>query len=135
MITTKTLGGTALIALFGIAMGIVYFFPPAEYSIYPKCLFFQYTGLYCPGCGGLRATHHLVHGRIADACKTNGLTTLLLPTLLAVLIWQKCIVDRKKAFLHLSAPPVIYWFIAFSVIVFAVARNLPWPPFSWLAPH
>ena len=27
------------------------------------CLFHQYTGLYCPGCGGTRAIYYLFHGQ------------------------------------------------------------------------
>ncbi|WP_408606132.1 DUF2752 domain-containing protein [Anaeromicropila populeti] len=30
----------------------------------PPCFFHAYTGYYCPGCGGTRATQYLIHGHI-----------------------------------------------------------------------
>lgn len=32
--------------------------------IIPPCLFNRLTGLYCPGCGGTRATHALLTGHV-----------------------------------------------------------------------
>lgn len=116
-------------------LGFVYSFPPTEYSFYPKCVLFQLTGLHCPGCGGTRALHHLINGRFSDACKMNVLTTLFLPILILVLVWQWIFLDRSKPFLTLIASPRVQCLIGMSVIAFGVARNLPWPPFSWLAPH
>ena len=40
---------------------------PYESGAFPSCIFYQATGWYCPGCGGLRATHELLHGDVA-AC-------------------------------------------------------------------
>jgi len=125
----------ATLLSLGVALSVVFWFPPAEHSFYPKCVLFQCTGLYCPGCGGLRATHHLVHGRFLDACRMNVLCTLFLPGLFLVLAWQKWVIDPNKPWLQLIAKPFICWMIAFAVIGFAVARNIPIEPFSWLAPH
>ena len=32
-----------------------------------ECMFYRYTGLYCPGCGSGRAVNALFHGRFAEA--------------------------------------------------------------------
>ena len=118
-----------------VALSLIYWFPPSEYDFYPKCVLYQWTGLHCPGCGGTRAAHHLVHGRFFDACRMNIFTTVFLPLLISVLVWQKVVMDREKPFLTLSASPRLQWIIGMSVIVFGIARNFPWPPFCWLAPH
>ena len=39
--------------------------PNAAGSPLPGCVFYQFTGLYCPGCGMTRALHALVHGDLA----------------------------------------------------------------------
>ena len=37
----------------------------------PGCLFHQWTGLKCPGCGGTRASVLLLEGQVWGALKTN----------------------------------------------------------------
>lgn len=41
------------------------------------CLFFNVTGLYCPGCGSGRAVSSLLHGEIKAAFSYNPLAILL----------------------------------------------------------
>ena len=45
----------------------------------PGCLFRTFTNLECPGCGMTRATHALLHGRIAEAFQFNPVGIILLP--------------------------------------------------------
>src|SRR5512138_2851634 len=75
----------AIIACFVIAGGaILFFFNPAHSSFYPFCLFYKTTGLLCPGCGGLRATHQLLHGHVPEALHLNALFVLGIPLSLFV---------------------------------------------------
>ena len=39
--------------------------------------FHAMTGLWCPGCGGLRAVHDLTHGHLVTALHENALVVLL----------------------------------------------------------
>lgn len=41
------------------------------------CLFYELTGLYCPGCGSGRAAIALLHGRVPEAFSHNALLFLL----------------------------------------------------------
>ena len=63
---------TAALVVAGVAVcGVVYRFPPTEYSFYPRCYFNELTGLYCPGCGGTRCAYALLHGDLAQAAAYN----------------------------------------------------------------
>ena len=49
----------------------LFLFDPAAGGLYPICMFHRLTGLQCPGCGGLRATHQLLHGHVVRAFHLN----------------------------------------------------------------
>jgi hypothetical protein len=81
---------------------LLYLFDPATTAAYPSCPFRALTGLLCPLCGGLRAAHALVHGRVVDA-------VLLNPFVFAAAV---------------MGPLVPLRWVAAVGIVFALARNL-----------
>ena len=89
----------------------------------PKCMVYQNTGLYCPGCGCTRALSALLHGDL-KACLHNNL--LLIPGSLtaAILIVKPGITLRR---------PVAIAIIVV-IITFTVLRNIPCAPFTALAP-
>lgn len=99
----------------------------------PPCPVHWATGLYCPGCGATRALHALAHFDLAGAMTMNPLLVLALPVILVLLArsagWWPAGSRAVRWNLLLDARP---W--AALVIAFAIARNLPWPPFAWLAP-
>lgn len=59
---------------------------PNEPGHYPLCPTKALTGLDCPGCGGLRATHALVTGDVVGALDHNAFVVLVLIPL-AVAAW------------------------------------------------
>jgi hypothetical protein len=89
-------------------------------------------GLYCPGCGALRAVNDLTNGDLAAAASSNVLLLLAMPV--AVFVLSRWTVDawqgRRRGRTALSSWPVLAVGIALAA-VFTVARNLPG---SWLAP-
>ena len=89
----------------------------------PKCMFHQWTGLYCPGCGATRALAALLHGDVKASLHDN---LLLVPggLMLAVLI--------VKPGVSLKRPVAVA--IAAIVIGFTILRNIPVAPFTYLAP-
>lgn len=84
------------------------------------------TGLQCPGCGGLRATHQLLHRHIAEAWRLNPLAVLLVPfyCLLACHVGL-ALVRGQGLRLSIPRPAVIWWGLG-GLIVFGILRNLPW---------
>src|SRR3954449_7666280 len=49
------------------------------------CPFYALTGLYCPGCGGLRAVNDLGNGDLLGAASSNVVFVALIPVV--VLLW------------------------------------------------
>jgi hypothetical protein len=113
-------GGTLLGA------GVLFAIDPAQHEIYPTCWFYATTGWQCPGCGGLRATHQLLHGHLAVAWALNPLAVLLVP------LGAWCGLDAALSLvrgrgLPYSAPrPALIWLGLASALIFGLARNLPW---------
>jgi len=72
--------GSSLILLALAGTGCALFlWNPAQHDFFPKCLFHELTGLFCPGCGSQRAAHHLLNGRFLLAMQFNGLMVLSCP--------------------------------------------------------
>src|SRR4051794_4932062 len=121
-------------ALLVMAVIILFRFNPAQYGFYPKCQFYALTGLHCPGCGAQRALHSLVHGHVLTALRYNSLLIISLP-FLAYAGFRYLL--PSFGLRPLPTPPVrAGWIIllAVSLILFAIFRNIPYPPFTYLAP-
>lgn len=85
---------------------------------FPACPFRALTGFYCPGCGGLRMTHDVLHGDVAAAVVDNVFLLVGLPMLLAWIVvrWRL----GKPA---MNTPTVVV--IVAAAIIWTVVRNLP----------
>jgi hypothetical protein len=68
--------------------------------LFPVCPFKALTGWNCPGCGGLRMTHDVLHGDFAAA-----------------------VVDNVFVLVGLPQPAIVV--IAVAAITWTVVRNLP----------
>jgi hypothetical protein len=124
----------ALFLLGGAAIVLLRIFDPATSGVFPPCPVRYLTGLYCPGCGSLRAMHALLHGELRRAWAMNPLMIIMLPFVTYGLVSAALLELRGK-----SLPQVMLsakWIRAFcvAVILYAVARNLPLYPFDLLAP-
>jgi hypothetical protein len=119
-------GAAAVAATAAVAM-----VDPNEAGHYPACPFLMVTGLFCPGCGTLRAVHALTHGDVGTAIDLNVLTVALLPVLVwAWFAWVRYRVGARPSMPTLT--PTAGYAVAIAVPLFWVARNLPW--FDALAP-
>jgi hypothetical protein len=111
---------------------------PHHHAVYPQCLLYKATGLYCAGCGATRALYALLHGRILEALRDNTLFIAALPFLLSLLAvylsnawrknaWPQSEISSRKLLAHAS------W-IFLVMILFMIVRNLPGAPFDLLRP-
>ncbi|KFN49210.1 DUF2752 domain-containing protein [Arenimonas composti] len=106
--------------------------PNTPGGVLPPCPFFVITGIYCPGCGTTRALHALAHFDVAAALAMNPLLVLCMPLLVWLLAdmagWRPAALVTLRTRVVDARP----WAVV--VIAYAVMRNLPWAPFTWLAP-
>ena len=123
----------ALFSFAGAAL-VLFWFDPARHSFYPRCLFHQLTGLACPGCGALRALHHLAHGELKTALHFNPLVVLAGPFLFWWLARKFWIPNAEPTYHNFLSRPIVGWSLVSLVVVFGVARNLPFASFRWLTP-
>lgn len=114
------------IILFFVFLGIIIllFFNPVEHVWYPKCFFYQMTGLQCPSCGTQRAFHAILHGDFTKAFTYNPFLFLVLPYILG-LIWSKLSKGKwtRKIYIKLSHPAVVYTYVVF-YFLWWIIRNL-----------
>jgi len=113
-----------------------YFFNPLQESFFPKCIIKSCTGFYCTGCGSQRAIHQLLHLNILKALQYNAFLTLTFPFLL-VLVYNliyNFIFDTKKRIMILYNNTFVISFFSL-MLLFTILRNIPYYPFSLLAPH
>jgi hypothetical protein len=114
--------GTLLLGVLGV-LSVLWAYNPETRPIFPPCPFLRLTGLYCPGCGTLRALHHLLRGNFSEAVRYNVLTLVALGFMA---IYGGSTSLRKQPKVSL----VVLWV----VVGYFVLRNIPVLPFLHLAP-
>ena len=109
------------------------FDPNAADSPFPPCMFHAFTGLYCIGCGLTRALHALVHGDVSGALAMNPRGVLLLVLVPLMVAWGQGWQPRVLRPLMGMAMEPRLWLVVLPA--YWIARNLPWFPFTLLAPN
>lgn len=117
-------------ALVGAATLLLAVRDPHQEGSYGSCPLYAATGLACPACGGLRATHDLAHGDLAAAWSTNALWVALVPVVVGLWVWW--VVRAARGRPAPALPAWSAWVLLAAILVFGVLRNLP--AFSALAP-
>jgi hypothetical protein len=128
-------GPVALAAAGAGALAYVGLRDPSTGGGFIPCPFHQATGLWCPGCGMTRALHQLLHGNVAASLGFN----LFLPVVLAIGVWLwlqwfwPTVGGRELPGLR-RVPKPVWVGLLVALVVFTVARNLPFAPLDALAP-
>jgi uncharacterized protein DUF2752 len=109
----------------GAGFGCVAAVDPNRPGHYPVCPLLHFTGLYCPGCGGLRSAYAVAHGHFATALGCNALAVSGYVMFLA--LWVVWVVRAARG--RDVSPPVpspagrrALWGL---LAAFTVVRNLP----------
>lgn len=109
--------------------GLVYIysrFNPESYTLFPKCIFLQLTGLKCPGCGSQRVIHNLLNLNLRKAFEANAFLVLCIPYIIALIVSVPLKFRFPKLYNTLNSVPVIIA-IAILVITWWIIRNI----FGW----
>ncbi len=91
-----------------------------------SCVFLDATGLWCPGCGGLRAVNDLTHLDVAGAFSSNAVAVVLVGLLAAwwaAWAWSAA-TRRTLPWDRWVTPARVYAGLAV-VLAFSVLRNVP----------
>jgi hypothetical protein len=119
----------AAVGVLGLAScAYLYAADPSQPGQYPPCPTKVLSGVDCPFCGGLRATHELLHGNVLGALDFNSLAVLfILPVaLVSTGLWA-----LRSAGVQIRPVPLPRWAPTAAVVlmvVFTVVRNLPGMP-------
>lgn len=109
--------GTGLAALAALTyVGVAD--PHRPGALFPPCMFKAVTGWNCPGCGGLRMTHDLLHGDLPAAVTDNVFLLVGLPLLALWSIWR---VRRKER----AFTPAVLAVVLTLAVAWTIVRNFP----------
>ena len=123
----RAVGWRVLLAGGGLLVaGVLFAVDPARHAIYPACLLYATTGWQCPGCGGLRATHQLLHGHLAAAWALNPLAVLLVPLYAWFGLDLGLRLVRGRGLPGAAVRPAVIWLVLAGLLLFTILRNLPW---------
>lgn len=126
----------AAIVLVATGAVILFLYNPETAGIYPQCPSKVLTGYECAGCGSLRATHALLHGRFGAAWHFNPAVFFAL-ALLAIIavagihrhksIAVRCPAKIQKLSRQTAVVTDSPWFpiaILAAVLAWTICRNL-----------
>ncbi|MFH8793147.1 DUF2752 domain-containing protein [Streptomyces sp. NPDC017941] len=125
--------GVPLAVLGSVAAAFAYVaaVDPNEPGHYPACPLLHYTGLYCPGCGGLRSAHALTHGDLPAALGANAVAVAGFGVLAVVwVLWAAAAARGRPVPLRLGRAHL--WGVGAVLALFTLVRNLP--SGAWLHP-
>ena len=118
----------------GAGAVIVGNFNPATAGFFPVCPLYKLTGILCPGCGLTRGFHALFHGDVLGALHYNAPLPVFAVLIGFIFLSLVLIVVRGRGLSWRIFPPAsLYGFLVLAAAFF-VLRNLPFYPFTLLAP-
>jgi hypothetical protein len=132
--TVERILAGAGIFIIGAGAAVVGYFNPTTAGFFPVCPLHAITGLSCPGCGLTRGFHALLNGDVLTALHFNALLPIFGFVFAYLFLSMFLTAFRGRGlswkFFH---PAALYGFL-FVVAAFFVLRNLPFYPFTILAP-
>ena len=118
-------GSVLILSFIGGLVSALYVWEPGRGGVFPPCPFHTLTGLKCPGCGTLRALHHIAHGDLPGGFQLNPLMVLCLP----LAFWfvgsqfSTLLTGRPLRGLRLNKP-FWGWAVLGVILLYGVLRNI-----------
>lgn len=117
--------GAILLCLL-LAMVLLLFVNPSETPLFPKCVFRQLTGWYCPGCGSGRGMYQLLRGNILLAWQLNP--ALIIGLLLLLLMFLSDLFSSRSPFFHrlqrFFFSSLFAYLLLASILLWWILRNI-----------
>lgn len=108
----------------GAAFAYVGAVDPGEPGHYPVCPLLRFTGVLCPGCGGLRSAHAVAHGDLAAALGANALAVAAFAAFAVFMVfWVVRVLRSQPVTVPLRTSH--WWALGVLALAFTVVRNLP----------
>ena len=129
----RIFAGTGVL-IIGAGASLIAYFNPTTAGFFPVCPLFKLTGILCPGCGLTRGFHALFHGDVLTALHFNALLPVFAFLIGFLLVSLVLIVVRGRGLSWKIFPPASLYGFLILAAAFFVLRNLPFYPFTLLAP-
>lgn len=100
-----------------------------KFDIGIPCIFYEVTGLYCPGCGITRLCVSLFEGDLYQAFRYNPIIFIDVPIIFILFVLDILFKDKK---IIKKITNVFIIILIVITVIFGVLRNIP--AFSFLAP-
>lgn len=100
-----------------------------KFDIGIPCVFYEITGLYCPGCGITRLCISLFEGDIYQAFRYNPIIFIDVPIIFILFVLNILFKDKKSI---KKITNILIIILAVITVIFGVLRNIP--AFGFLAP-
>ncbi len=108
---------------------------PVTTSLLPPCPTHRFLGLYCPGCGSLRALHHVLNGQFTEAWRFNpAMMALGLPVAVAYIAFLLWMALRGRRTPVVRLPRMTGWAVLAALVLYGVLRNIPLAVFEFMRP-
>lgn len=129
----KRIVNIVLILIICLFVFIGYFYLNNKYGFSINCVFHSLTGLYCPGCGITRCLFALLKLDFYEAFMYNQLVFILLPFLVALIVYRIYLyVFDKQDKILVKVPNMVWISLLVIVIGYGIVRNISY--FDFLRP-
>ena len=129
----KRIVNIVLILIICLFVFIGYFYLNNKYGFSINCVFHSLTGFYCPGCGITRCLFALLKLDFYEAFMYNQLVFILLPFLVALIVYRIYLyVFDKQDKILVKVPNMVWISLLVIVIGYGIVRNISY--FDFLRP-
>ncbi len=129
----KRLFNAVMAILILTAAGVIYKAFVLTTNIYIPCLFYEKTGLYCPGCGISRMFIKLFNFDFYGAFRSNVCLFTMFPIFMFYAVFKILRYIKSGKHSQTKMETVFVWTVIVILLLFGVLRNFS--AFSYLAPE